>query len=241
MPGLVDQIAADVAVEGVPSALTAARDAADVLLRDRGLRRTTPPLTAESLLRGAAASAQLDGSHTTLDDLRAGRAPDDRATAAARLNANLLGLVPVVTRSPLQALARMHSLAATGAVESEYVGRPRSDASAADLQRLAAALTTQKALPAIAVAAVAHAEIATRRPFTACNGLVARALERLVLVARGVDPTSVLVPEAGHLALVDDYRAGLTSYAAGQPVGRQQWLLHCARALTAGIDASPLR
>jgi hypothetical protein len=56
-----------------------------------------------------------------------------------------------------------------------------------------------------------------------------------------VDPTSVLVPEAGHLALVDDYRAGLTGYATGLPVGRQQWLLHCARALTAGIDASPLR
>ena len=237
----MDEIAADAALEGVPSALTAARDAADVLLRDRGLRRTTPALSAESLLRGAAASAQLDGSQTSLDDLRAGHAADSRATAAARLNASLLALVPVVARSPLQALARMHGLAAAGTVDPEYLGRPRGDASAAALQRLAAALTSPQALPAIAVAAVAHAEIATRRPFGACNGLVARALERLILVARGVDPTSVLVPEAGHLALVDDYRAGLTGYATGLPAGRQQWLLHCARALTAGIDASPLR
>ena len=241
MSALVDEIAADAALEGVPSALTAARDAADVLLRDRGLRRTTPALSAESLLRGAAASAQLDGSQTSLDDLRTGHAADSRATAAARLNASLLALVPVVARSPLQALARMHGLAAAGTVDPEYLGRPRGDASAAALQRLAAALTSPQALPAIAVAAVAHAEIATRRPFGACNGLVARALERLILVARGVDPTSVLVPEAGHLALVDDYRAGLAGYAAGLPVGRQQWLLHCARALTAGIDASPLR
>ena len=241
VPGLVEQIAADVAVEGVPSALTAARDAADVLLRDRGLRRTTPALTAESLLRGAAASAQLDGSQTSLDDLRTGRAVDGRAMAAARLNANLLALVPVVTRSPLQALARMHGLAAAGTVESEFLGRPRSDACAADLKRLAAALTTPQALPAIAVSAVAHAEVATRRPFAACNALVARALERLLLVARGVDPTSVLVPEAGHLALVDDYRATLQGYASGTPVGRQQWLRHCARSLAAGVDASPLR
>lgn len=241
MPALEIQIAADAAAEGVPSALTAARDAADVQLRDRGLRRTTPALTGESLLRGAAASARLDGSQTTLDDLRAGHAADQRAAAAVRLNASLLALVPVVTRSPLQALARMHGLAAAGTVDSDQLGRPRGDSSAADLRRLAAALTSPPTLPAIAVAAVAHAEIATRRPFVACNGLVARALERLVWVARGVDPTSVLVPEAGHLALVDGYRAGLAGYAAGQPDGRQQWLLHCARALTAGIDASPLR
>ena len=32
------------------------------MLRDRGLRRTSPELTAESLLRGAHASAVLEGS-----------------------------------------------------------------------------------------------------------------------------------------------------------------------------------
>ncbi len=42
--------------------MTSTRDGIDALLRDRGLRRTTPDLTAESLLRGAHASAVLEGS-----------------------------------------------------------------------------------------------------------------------------------------------------------------------------------
>ena len=49
-------------LEGVPSAYAAARDGIDVMLRDRGLRRTSPETTAESLLRGAQASAALEGS-----------------------------------------------------------------------------------------------------------------------------------------------------------------------------------
>ena len=53
-------------LEGIPSGFTAARDGIDVLLRDRGLRRTGPDLTAESLLRGAHASAVLEGSGSTL-------------------------------------------------------------------------------------------------------------------------------------------------------------------------------
>ena len=41
-----------VSLEGVGSAFAAARDGIDVMLRDRGLRRTTPDTTGESLLRG---------------------------------------------------------------------------------------------------------------------------------------------------------------------------------------------
>ncbi len=67
-------------LEGVPSAFAAARDGIDALLRDRGLRRTAPEQTAESLLRGAHASAVLEGSASTLEEVRAGR----RATRSPR-------------------------------------------------------------------------------------------------------------------------------------------------------------
>ncbi len=198
-------------------------------------------LTAESLLRGAVASARIDGSSTDADRLRRGEG-DERATSAARLNAGLLALVPVVGRSPLQALARMHALAAVGLVEQEVIGRPRIDGGvAARMQALATGLVSPGPVPAIAVAAVAHAELATARPFQRCNGLVARALERLLLVAKGVDPTSLLVPEAGHLALVEDYRAALAAYASGGATGRRAWLLHCAQALSRATELSPLR
>lgn len=227
-------------VEGVSSALAAARDGVDALLRDRGLRRTTPDLTTESLLRGAAASAQLEGSSTDLDDLRSGFG-DQLAVAAARLNAGLLALVPVVARAPLQAIARLHTLAAVGMTTDDSLGRPRPDAAVAtQLQELSHALLTARELPGMATAALVHAELLRIEPFVACNGLVARAFERLTLVARGVDPASLLVPEAGHLALAAEYRAAAAAYASGRPDGRARWLLYSAQAFTAATSRSPL-
>jgi len=121
-----DPFGAAAALDGVPSALAAARDGIDALLRDRGLRRTTPAVTAESLLRGAVASAQLEGSESTLDDVRRG-AGDGYARAAVRLNTGLLALMPVLVRSPLEAFARMHTLAAVGLAPEADLGRPRTD------------------------------------------------------------------------------------------------------------------
>jgi hypothetical protein len=237
----VEEVESWAALEGVPSAMAAARDAVDVLLADRGLRRTTPELTADSLLRGAAASATLEGSSTRLEQLRTGDA-DPVAMAAARVNAGLLALVPVVQRSPLQVLARLHTLAATGLTDPASLGRPRSEAGVASgLQALSALLLARTSAPAIAVAGVAHAEIMSLAPFGVANGLVARALERLLLVARGVDPTSMLVPEAGHLTLEPSYRAALVAYADKTPAGRRTWLLHVAAAVSGGVEASPVR
>jgi hypothetical protein len=236
----VDDIATYAGLEGVPSALAAARDGVDALLTDRGLRRTTPELAVEALLRGAAASARLAGSGTDLEQLRRGQS-DVPATSAARLNAGLLALVPVVGRSPLQAFARLHTLAAQASVERDQLGRPRdTDGSAQRLQALSVVLLAPARIPAMALAAVAHAEIAAFRPFQSGNGLVGRALERLILVARGVDPASVLVPEAGHLTLAPAYRPGLERYAAGSAAGRRDWLLHCADAYTIAAELSPL-
>ncbi len=236
-----DDVRRWVGLEGVPSALAAARDAVDVLLRDRGLRRTTPELTAESLLRGAAASARLEGSTSELDDMR-GADGDPLALATARMNAELLALVPVVQRAPVQAIARLHTLAAAGLVDDIELGRPRPvDGAAARLQALSAVLLASTDVPAIAMAGIAHAELMTAAPFATANGVVARGLERLLLVARGVDPTSMIVPEAGHLALESAYRAALTAYGEGGEAGRRAWLLHVAQATTTGVEASPLR
>jgi hypothetical protein len=236
----IDEVESWCATEGVPSALAAARDAVDARLRDRGLRRTTPEVTAESLLRGAAASAELEGSASNLEDLRAGGG-DAVAIAAARVNAELLALVPVVSRSPLQAMARLHALAAAGSVSDDALGRPRPvDGVAVRLQALGSVLLAETDAPAIAIAGIAHAEVLTSEPFEKANGLVARALERLVLVSRGVDPASVTVPEVGHLTLSSSYLSALTSYGTGSRGGRQAWLLHVAAAVTRGVEAAPL-
>jgi hypothetical protein len=225
-------------LEGVASGFAATRDGIDTMLRDRGLRRTSAELTAESLLRGAHASAVLAGSSSTLDDLRAGDG-DAEAQSALRVSVELLGLVPVLTRSPLQALARLHALAAAGTVPDDEVGRPRDAEGAARLREVAGLLTGPR--PALVTAALVHAELATAAPFGSADALVARATERLVLASSGLDTKSLVVPEAGHLALRPAYESGLRGYTAGTRAGVHAWLLHCASAYAAGAEASPLR
>lgn len=234
-----DPLAAVAEAQGVPSALAAARDGIDARLRDRGRRRTVPGVTAESLLRGAAASASLAGSGCRLDDLRAGRA-DAIAAGCLRLSVGLLALLPVWRASPLQALARMHTLTSGDDVPAESRGRPATPAGAARLRDLARVLTRPTSAPALAVAAIVHAELATAEPFGSADAVVARAAERLVLVDRGVDPASVTVPEAGHAADPEAYGDGLRAYAAGGPAGVTAWLLHAAQAYTRGAQAAPL-
>jgi hypothetical protein len=238
VPLAPDPFAFASALEGVPSALVAARDGIDALIRDPRVARSRPDVTSESLLRGAVASAQLEGSATSLAMARAG-GPDAVAAAAIRLSTELLGLARVVGYAPLQALARMHALAA--GPEDPGRGRPRDDPPAvARMTELARRLVTPTTAPALAVAALVHAEIATARPFATANGLVARAAERLVLVARGVDPRSVIVPEAGHLAAADSYAGSLGAYSDGGEAGVRRWLLHCAEAYSRGAVESPL-
>jgi hypothetical protein len=221
-------------LEGVPSGFAATRDGIDVMLRDRGLRRTTPEQTTESLLVGAHASAVLEGSASSLEEVRAGNA-DATARAAVRISTELLSLVPVIGRAPLQAFARLHAL--TGGASP---GQPVSPDAASRLRSLAQTLISTHQ-PALLVAALAHAEIWAAQPFADHNGLVARAVERLVLVARGVDPASLVVPEAGHLTLRAEYESNLRGYRDGGRNGLHSWLLYAAEAQAKGAEASPLR
>ena len=229
-----------VSLEGVPSAFAATRDGIDALLRDRGLRRTSPEQTAASLLRGAHASAVLEGSSSTFEEVAEG-AGDAIAVDAVRVSTELLSLVPVLGRSPLQALARIHALASASSLPEERRGRPRDAASAERLRSLADALLAETEAPALMVAALVHADLATVAPFPSHNGIVARAAERLVLVARGVDPASLTVPEAGHLAHREAYESNLRGYASGEDSGIHSWLLYAPEAFASGADASPLR
>jgi hypothetical protein len=173
----------------------------------------------------------LEGSGSTLDEVRAG-AGDGLAASAVRVSTELLSLVPVISRSPLQAFARLHVLAGG-------VGQPASAEAADRLRSLSQAMLATSE-PALMVAALVHADLATAAPFASHNGIVARAAERLVLVSRGVDPASLVVPEAGHLALRAQYESNLRGYRDGGDAGLHGWLLYAAEAQTKGAEASPL-
>lgn len=245
-------------LEGVGSAARAARDAVDALLRDRGLRRVGPEVTAESLLLGAHASAVLAGSTATIDEVRRD-AGDVISAGAVLMTSELMSMVRQADQAPVQVWARLHQLAAHAMVgDTGQLGHIRSGsepvtddieglppappaAEAWDrLSSLAQALTRPTEAPAILVAAVVHAEIAVLRPFGVANGLVARAAERLLLVARGIDPVGACVPELGHLELRGSYAEALRQYAVGGNIGVRDWLRRSSEVVALGAERSPL-
>ena len=232
--GAIDPLAGLLDLPGVSDGLAAAREAVDRLLSHRVLRGQSAAVSSESALRGARASAALDGSEVTLAELRAGEVHDPLALGALRVSAGLGGLIPVWDRAPLQAIARLHVLAAAGAVPDEQLGRPATAADTSRLTGLARLVAENRATPGLLLSAVVHGELATLAPFGRLDGLVARGAARLTMITRGVDPKAVSVPEVGHLERAGDYRAALLAYSTGEESGVAHWLRHCATAVQLG-------
>jgi hypothetical protein len=227
---------------GVAEAVHRARESVDALRGHRVLRRYAERVSAESALRGARASAALAGADVPLDVLRrtvaaGGRFPapeEDVVQGALRVAGEVGQLTGVWSRAPLQALARLHSLAAAHQVPDDELGRP-APVAATRLAALTQLLTAPTTAPALVVAAVAHAEIETSGAFAVGAGQVARAAYRLTIVARGLDPAALSVPEVGHLELGREaYDDALTGYRDGGPDGVAAWVVHCAEATVLG-------
>lgn len=220
-----DPLDALASLEGVPSAVAAAVDAVDSVLRDRGLRALAPDALASALLAGARGTAALTDE------------PDRWLPGAVRLSAELVALAGLIRVAPAQALARAHVLLARGVVAEADLGRIAAGAdAAARMAGLTTLLTTRSTASAVVLAAVVHAELATVAPFGSGDGLVARAAEHLVLVSAGVDPRAAVPVEAGHAAAPEAYRAALAGYASGGVVGVRGWLLHCTTALSRAAE-----
>jgi hypothetical protein len=88
----------------------------------------------------------------------------------------------------------------------------------------------------VVVAAIVHAELRALEPFGSADDVVARAAERIVLVAGGVDTKAVSIPEAGHLELRKAYEPLVRAYASGSPEGVAAWVRHCCDAYARGAE-----
>ncbi|MBA2729697.1 MAG: Fic family protein [Euzebyaceae bacterium] len=122
--------------------------------------------------------------------------------------------------APLTVLTTLHGLICRGLVAPQVVGRPRRTIQAVHdgaqgrvlyntpdprvVPRLVDGLVEwlgatgsagSAGLPTLVVAGVVHERLLEWQPFEAGNGRLARATARLVLRARGLDPTAVAVPE----------------------------------------------
>jgi Fic family protein len=173
---------------------------------------------------------------------------------ALTLQAEIPRNVDSFSRAPLQVLSHLHAVVATDFDPSQR-GRLRTDHHADDplrlpdlpspaetsarISALARLLTIPTSAPALIVAGIAHAEVAAVRPFAWGSGLVARAMTRLVLAARGVDPDGLTVSEAGlHAAGRSRYVSALRGYQSATPEGLAEWLILHADAVRVGADES---
>lgn len=248
---LGDPLAALATDESVSAAVTAAREEVDAVLWRRDVRAAAAEVAAASVQRGARDSAAIDGADVAVvEDSPMGRVLD----ASLRVTGAVPASVDVFTTAPLQALAQLHALAAVGFVPTDELGRPRAGDVADDplslgdlppariaadrLALLATVLTTPTQAPALVVAAIAHAEVAVTRPFAWGSGLLARAMTRLVLASRGVDPSLFSIPEHGMLEQGRPaYVRALRSYASGTPDGVADFIVWHATSVAMGARA----
>lgn len=237
-PGQRDLLAPLLEMPGVVDAAEAARTALGKAHRHRANLRNWPVTAAESTVRGARSSSALDGGGIALESasgsadpvlagaLRAGQAVEGGAT----------NLVQTWPRAPLQALARLHALAAADlVVDDTLLGRPRQIPEvAARLDLMTRLVTGGSAAPAPVLAAVAHGELLALTPFGSADGVVARAVSRLVTIATGLDPHGLGVPEVYWLRRPDEYREAAAAFAGGRSDGVGAWVLMCCKALEDG-------
>jgi hypothetical protein len=260
---VVDAVTRLAELPGIPDQVEAAREACTRLRWHNALRRRVAEAAAESRVRGAFASAELEGAGVPVDVIRDvvrgastwSLAPDPvertvRGVVAA--TAETEHVVPIVLKAPLQALARLHTAAARDLVgDAAVLGRPRVEGEecreltdlgpapaaaevTARLRAVTEVLLATPRLPVVVAAALVHAELATVRPFVRGNAVVARALDRAVVQAGGLDPTGVAVTEAGHGAQGGAaYLGALAAYGRGDVAGVGLWISHCCKAVCA--------
>jgi hypothetical protein len=236
-----DPLAPLMDLPGVAEASDRAREALGRAHRHRANLRGWPVTAAEAALRAARASSVLDGGPVRLDDLSQEAAVSDPVFGGALRVAQALegGEGPLIRtweRAPLQALARLHMLAAADQVDEDRLGRPRTDGDVGARMALLADVMGRSQVPAPVLAAVAHGELLALTPFGSADGVVARAVSRLVTIASGLDPHGLGVPEVSWMRQPAEYRGAAAGFATGTPEGLTAWLVLCCRALRVGAE-----
>lgn len=221
---------------GVADACEQARDAVGRAHRHQSNRRGWPITAAEAALRSAQASSVLDGGPVQVDESATANPVFAGALRVAQaMEGGETPLVEVWRRAPMQALARLHMLAAADLVDDDRLGRPRVDDEVGRRLALLADLATGGTqVPAPVLAAVVHGELLALAPFGSADGVVARAASRLVTIASGFDPHGLGVPELTWMRSSGKYRTAVQGFATGTPDGLADWLVLCAQALQAG-------
>ena len=247
MPGSVTHVNAQESLlplldlPGVTDAIDAARSAIDEVHRHPANRRGWPATAAEASVRAARASAAVAGGASAIPD--SGEVSDPLLAGSLRVAEAIGPLLPTWQRAPLQALARLHVLAAADLVDADdadLLGRPRSANDVSGRLDLLAQLVAdasgkgQGTIPGPVQAAVVHGELLALAPFGTADGVIARAAARLSVIGSGLDPKGLVVPEVAYFRRQQEYAKAAAGFASGDPEGVGAWILYCCNALETG-------
>ncbi|MBK1785093.1 oxidoreductase [Prauserella cavernicola] len=231
---MTDPLAPLLELDGVAAAAKSAQDAVFAVHRHRANLRDGSATAAEASVRAARASAGTEGADPELP--AEGAVTDPVLAGALRVAEATESLLPTWRRAPAQALARVHVLAAADLVsDSDALGRPRAEAGVgARLELLSQLVTGATAVPGPVLTAVVHGELLALRAFGSADGVVARAASRLTMIATGLDPKALTVPEVAYFRRAAQYREAAQAFASGEADGVRQWLLFSCEAFEAG-------
>lgn len=223
-----------------PRAVTALSDAtAAIATLDAYAAPDAGPLWTQLLRSESVASSKIERIFTKQADLAAALAGAPASQAARDVAAHVTAietLVRVAAKRQLELghiLAAHHALLSGNLLEAAYAGRLRdvqnwiggSDESPRDadfvppapsrvepLMRDLMRFVARDDIPAIAHAAIAHAQFETIHPFTDGNGRIGRALVHAMMRRRGLTKRTMVPIAAGLLAAPEQYFAALTAY-----------------------------
>jgi hypothetical protein len=230
---VTDPLAPLLELPGVEEAVAAAREAVDAVHGHPANRRGWPATAAEASVRAARASAALDGGDAEIPPT--GEVAEPHLAGALRIGESIGPLLPVWQRAPMQALARLHVLAAADLADDESLGRPRGvRAVSRRLDILADIVAGGTSAPGLVLMAIVHGELLALSPFVSANGVVARAAARITMISTGLDPKGLSVPEVFYLRRSERYRDALGAFKKGGPDGMTEWLLFSCEAIEEG-------
>lgn len=232
------QLDALLTLDGVAEAAAEAGEAIAAVHRHRVNLRQWEVTSTESVLRGARCVAALSGGSATLPEQLDPVA--DRPLAGALRVADLLAtsrrapLTAVLSRAPLQLLAKLHTAASKGDPDLTTAGVPVSADAARRLQDISGMLQGNRTIPGAVMYAVVVGELLALEPFSSDNLAVACAMGRLVAMGRGLDPHGLAVPEVYFYRHQTEFRETIGAVRSGAAGATAQWLRFACAALVAG-------
>ena len=246
----VDPLSNLLKIPGVTSECETTLKAIDELMWNRTVRRHKDSLIPYTRRIAGFATAALDGAQMPKDPTMEpevspmGSLSDQGLLVTAEADLQRLAF----RTEPLQVLARLHTFVST----DDDRGRPRTTNDVNDPLRLGNVpphevlqermsqlvdLVIESKASSILVAAIAHAELATLRPFTQGSYLIARASTRLILAARDVDNDGLVMSEYGAFLLGRPaYVKALTGYISGTREGVSAWVTWQGEAIRRGTE-----